>query len=55
MSKAGGGDREGGRGGWREVQEFQYGDAHAAAAREHAGGRDPLVAARIVLLDGVQA
>lgn len=54
MSKAGGGDRERGGRRRREVQELQYGYAHAAAAREHAGGCDPLVAAWIVLLNGVQ-
>lgn len=55
VSKAGGGNREGRRRGRREVEQFQDGHAHAAAPREHAGGRHPFVAAGVVLLDGVEA
>lgn len=55
MSKAGGGNREGGRGGRWEVQQLQHSHANTAAPREHAGGCDPFVAAGVVLLDGVEA
>lgn len=54
VSKAGGGNRKGGRGGWWEVQQLQDGHAHAAAPCEHAGSCDPLVAARVVLFNGVE-
>lgn len=55
LSKAGGGDREGGWRGRGEVEQLQHGYAHAAAPSEHAGGRHPLVAAWIIFLNGVQA
>lgn len=55
VSKAGGGDGERRRRGRREVEQLQHGHAHAAAPREHAGRRHPLVAAGVVLLDGVEA
>lgn len=55
VSKAGGGNREGGWGGWWEVQQLQNSDTHTAAPCKHAGGRNPFVAARVVLLDGVEA
>lgn len=54
MSKAGGGNWQGGRRGWRKVQEFQHSHAHTAAACEHAGGCDPFVTAWVVLLNGVE-
>lgn len=50
VSKTGGGNRKGGRGGRREVEQLQHGHSHTAAACEHAGGCHPFVAAWVVFL-----
>lgn len=54
VSKAGGGNREGGRGRRWEVEQLQHRYAHTAAPCEHAGGCHPFVAAWVVFLDGVE-